>query len=262
MAGDLVRKGRDDIPCAGVIDETDRLQRRIASLPPHLTAKVADAASHGHGAGAARTFISRTHPLLTWLTVTAAYQPAFGNSLKIQSVGLAPETSEDALMSDSQSIKKGGFTAIFLHELRMLFFAPLTYLFQGAFLLALGACIFLISSFYTTDEATVRLLLVFIPWVSLVLVPALAMSAWSDGHSNRELELVFALPVRPIHVVLGKFAAGYFLLLLTLAMTFPFCLTVAYLGEPDLGLVFSSYLVKLKQLIQKTVDYSILNVQT
>ncbi len=87
-----------------------------------------------------------------------------------------------------------------------------------------------------------RLLLVFIPWVSLVLVPALAMSAWSDGHSNRELELVFALPIRPIYVVLGKFAAGYFLLLLTLAMTFPFCLTVAYLGEPDLGLVFSSYL--------------------
>ncbi|MBT7814056.1 MAG: hypothetical protein HN549_11390 [Proteobacteria bacterium] len=145
-------------------------------------------------------------------------------------------------MSNSQTITQGGFTAIFLHELRMLFFAPLTYLFQGAFLLALGACIFLISSFYTTDEATVRLLLVFIPWVSLVLVPALAMSAWSDGHSNRELELVFALPIRPIYVVLGKFAAGYFLLLLTLAMTFPFCLTVAYLGEPDLGLVFSSYL--------------------
>ena len=141
-------------------------------------------------------------------------------------------------MSNSQTITQGGFTAIFLHELRMLFFAPLTYLFQGAFLLALGACIFLISSFYTMDEATVRLLLVFIPWVSLVLVPALAMSAWSDGHSNRELELVFALPIRPIYVVLGKFAAGYFLLLLTLAMTFPFCLTVAYLGEPDLGLVF------------------------
>ena len=109
----------------------------------------------------------------------------------MQSVGLTPTITEDALMSDSRSIERGGFTAIFLHELRMLFFAPLTYLFQGAFLLALGACIFLISRFYTTDEATVRLLLVFIPWVSLVLVPALAMPAWSDGHSNRELELVF-----------------------------------------------------------------------
>ena len=145
-------------------------------------------------------------------------------------------------MNGNLSIKGTGFAAIFRHELRVLFFAPLTYLFQGAFLLALGACIFLIASFYTTDEATVRLLIVFMPWVSLVLIPALAMSAWSDGHSNRELELIFSLPIKPISVVLGKFAAGYSLLLLTLAMTFPFYLTVAYLGDPDPGVVFSSYL--------------------
>ena len=141
-------------------------------------------------------------------------------------------------MNETLPIKGTGFAAIFRHELRVLFFAPLTYLFQGAFLLALGACIFLIASFYTTDEATVRLLIVFVPWVSLVLIPALAMSAWSDGHSNRELELIFALPIKPISVVLGKFAAGYSLLLLTLTMTFPFYLTVAYLGDPDPGVVF------------------------
>jgi len=145
-------------------------------------------------------------------------------------------------MNDNLSVKGTGFAAIFRHELRVLFFAPLTYLFQGAFLLALGASIFLIASFYSTDEATVRLLVVFLPWVSLVLIPALAMSAWSDGHSNRELELIFALPIKPISVVLGKFAAGYSLLLLTLVMTFPFYLTVAYLGDPDPGVVFSSYL--------------------
>ncbi|MEK9743176.1 MAG: Gldg family protein [Gammaproteobacteria bacterium] len=135
-----------------------------------------------------------------------------------------------------------GLGAIVLHEWRMLFFSPLTYLFQGAFLLALAACIFLVANFYTTDEATLRLLRLFIPWVSLVLIPALSMSAWADGHSNRELELVYALPIKPIHVVLGKYVAGCSVLLLTLLMTLPFCITLFYLGEPDLGTVFSSYL--------------------
>ena len=83
-----------------------------------------------------------------------------------------------------------GLGAVLRHELRMLFFAPLTYLFQAAFLLALTAFVFLVANFYGSDEATPRLLLSFLPWVSLVLVPALSMAAWTDSHASRELELM------------------------------------------------------------------------
>ena len=123
-----------------------------------------------------------------------------------------------------------GVSAVLRHELRLLFFAPLTYLFQAAFLLALNAFIFLVANFYGSDETTLRLMLVFLPWVSLVLVPALSMAAWTDSHTSREIELLYSLPVSPTAVVLGKFAAGYLLLLLTLFMTLPFASTVAYLG--------------------------------
>ena len=78
-----------------------------------------------------------------------------------------------------------GFRAVFRHELRMLFFAPLSYLFQIAFLLGLSTCVFLVTDFYASDEATLRLLLVFIPWVSLILIPSLAMSAWVDSQADR-----------------------------------------------------------------------------
>ena len=135
-----------------------------------------------------------------------------------------------------------GVSAVLRHELRLLFFAPLTYLFQAAFLLAVNAFVFLVANFYGSDEATLRLLLVFLPWVSLVLVPALSMAAWTDSHTSREIELLYSLPVSPMAVVLGKFAAGYLLLLLTLFMTLPFAFTVAYLGEPDKGVMLASYL--------------------
>ena len=135
-----------------------------------------------------------------------------------------------------------GFSAVLRHELRVLFFTPLSYLFQAAFLLGLTTCIFLVADFYSSDEATLRLLLGFIPWVSLVLVPALAMSAWTDGQADREMELTYSLPISPPAIVMGKFVAGYLLLLLTLAFTLPFAVTVAYLGEPDLGVVVAGYL--------------------
>ncbi len=135
-----------------------------------------------------------------------------------------------------------GFSAVLRHELRLLFFTPLSYLFQVAFLLGLGACIFLVADFYSSDEATLRLLLGFIPWVSLVLVPALAMSAWADNQADREMELTYSLPVSRAAIVIGKFTAGYLLLLLTLALTFPFAITVSYLGEPDFGVMVAGYL--------------------
>ena len=124
----------------------------------------------------------------------------------------------------------------------MLFFAPLTYLFQAAFLLALTAFVFLVANFYGSDEATPRLLLSFLPWVSLVLVPALSMAAWTDSHASRELELMYSLPVSPAAVVMGKFVAGYLLLLLTLLMTLPFAFSVSYLGDPDMGVMLAGYL--------------------
>ena len=114
--------------------------------------------------------------------------------------------------------------------------------FRAAFLLALNAFIFLVANFYGSDEATLRLMLVFLPWVSLVLVPALSMAAWTDSHSSREIELLYSLPVSPTAVVLGKFLAGWLLLLLTLLMTLPFVVTLTYLGEPDKGVILAGYL--------------------
>ncbi len=134
-----------------------------------------------------------------------------------------------------------GTLATFRHELRLLLFSPLSYLFQLGFLAALSAFVFLVADFYATDEASIRPMLTFLPWVSLILVPALAMRTWVDDISDRSMELTITLPVQTCAVVLGKFLAGYMILLVTLLFTLPIVGTVYYLGDPDPGVLFSGY---------------------
>lgn len=128
------------------------------------------------------------------------------------------------------------------HEARQLFYAPLTLIFQVWFLLALAICIFLVAEFYASDLATFDLQWTFLPWVALVMAPALAMRAFSEGPGDRSLELTLSLPIPTSAIVAGKWLAGSLVLVLTLAMTLPFVLTVGYLGNPDWGTAASGYL--------------------
>ena len=136
----------------------------------------------------------------------------------------------------------GAVLAVFRHEWRQLVHSPLTTIFQIGFLVALAACTFLIADFYATDEASIGPMLIFLPWVSLILVPALAMRAWVDEPGDRGMELALTLPIPVWTVAAGKFLAGGAVLLITLAFTAPFAATVFYLGEPDAGVMLAGYL--------------------
>ncbi len=132
--------------------------------------------------------------------------------------------------------------AVFRHEWRLHIYSPLIAIFLCAFTLILATGIFLVGDFFASDEASLRLFSVFLPWVSLVLVPALAMRSWGDESTDSSLELAFSMPLPLRHLVIGKFLAGSAVLLIALACTAAFPLTVAYLGEPDLGALFAGYL--------------------
>jgi len=99
----------------------------------------------------------------------------------------------------------------------------------------MNVAIFLVADFYSTDVASLALAWTFLPWVALILVPALAMRAFVDEPGDRALELTMTLPVRTGALVTGKWLAGTLLLLVTLAFMAPFAATVAYLGTPDWG---------------------------
>jgi ABC-2 type transport system permease protein len=82
----------------------------------------------------------------------------------------------------------------------------------------------------------------FHPWLYLVLIPALSMRLWAEERKSGTIELFLTLPIRLGEAVLGKFLAAWGFAGIALALTFPFWITVNYLGEPDNGVILASYL--------------------
>ena len=131
--------------------------------------------------------------------------------------------------------------ALARHFWREHVYATKTYIFQAAFLLAISFCVFVPGGFYDSDFASLDILWSYLPWVAVVLVPALAMRSFSSDRRNCELDLMLTMPVSPVEIVVARWVAGTAILVLTLAMTFPLPVTVAYLGSPDWGQVIGGY---------------------
>jgi ABC-2 type transport system permease protein len=68
------------------------------------------------------------------------------------------------------------------------------------------------------------------------------MRLWSEEKRSGTIELLFTLPVTTLEAVLGKFLAAWAFLTLAILLSFPMVLTLAYLGNPDWGVVANSYL--------------------
>ncbi|MDB2390731.1 Gldg family protein [Alphaproteobacteria bacterium] len=128
------------------------------------------------------------------------------------------------------------------HEWRQLIYSPLTIIFQVGFLLTLATAIFIIGDFFSTDLVVMDLQWTFLPWVANVFIPALAMRAFHGHHNEGSMELTLSLPLSAFSITIGKWLTGSFILLITLAMTFPFALTIAYLGSPDWGIIIAGYI--------------------
>jgi ABC-2 type transport system permease protein len=68
------------------------------------------------------------------------------------------------------------------------------------------------------------------------------MRLWSEEKRSGTVELLFTLPVTTLEAVLAKFLAAWAFLTLAILLSFPMPLTLAYLGNPDWGVVVTSYL--------------------
>ena len=133
-------------------------------------------------------------------------------------------------------------TAVMRHEVRLAFHSPMSWVLALGFVLSIGIAVFAVGEFLNTNEASVRLFTLFLPWAAIVFVPALAMRAWSAGHDDRGLEFAMSLPIGDEALVAGKFLAGLAVLALVLLLATVFPATVFYLGEPDPGATAGAWL--------------------
>ena len=130
---------------------------------------------------------------------------------------------------------------ILKRELAAYFATPIAYVFLVIFLAAIGAFTFYLGNFFSRGQANLEPFFTFHPWLYLFLIPAIGMRLWSEERKSGTIELLMTLPVSTFHVVFGKFLAAWIFTAIALILTFPIWITVNYLGEPDNGVVFASY---------------------
>lgn len=130
-------------------------------------------------------------------------------------------------------------------ELAAYFATPVAYVFIVIFLALSGALTFYIGNFMVRGQADLQPFFFFHPWLYLLLIPAISMRLWAEERKSGTIELMLTLPVSVGQTVLGKFLAAWAFTAIALALTFPFWLTVNYLGQPDNGVILAGYLGSL-----------------
>jgi len=131
---------------------------------------------------------------------------------------------------------------IFKRELKSYFTTPMAYIFIAVFLGLAGLLPFNLDHFFEARQASLWAFFKWHPWLYLFLVPAISMRLWAEERKSGTIELLFTLPVSQGQAVAAKFLAGWVLLLISLALTFPIVITVSILGDPDMGQIIASYL--------------------
>lgn len=134
---------------------------------------------------------------------------------------------------------------IFKRELGGYFLTPVAYVFIVIFLFLSGLMTFGLGGLYERGQADLRPFFDVHPWLYLFLMPAVAMRLWAEERRSGTVELLMTLPVSKGQAVLGKFLAAWLFAAIALALTFPIWISVAYLGEPDHGVIAASYLGSL-----------------
>lgn len=108
--------------------------------------------------------------------------------------------------------------------------------FSGFFTWLLGSDIFLIG------QASLESFFNVAYWTLFFFIPALTMRLLAEERKTGTIELLLTKAVTDWQVVTGKFLSTIVLVVIALAFTFPYVITLSNLGNIDLGQILCGYL--------------------
>lgn len=135
----------------------------------------------------------------------------------------------------------GNIKTIAKRELGGYFTSPVAYVFIVIFLLLMGFFTFMAGGFFESGQANLDSFFMWHSWFYAFLVSAVGMRVWAEERRMGTIELLLTMPITPWQAIVGKFAASWLFLGITLLLTFPVVITVNYLGSPDNGVIFAGY---------------------
>lgn len=138
--------------------------------------------------------------------------------------------------------------SIFLKEINTFFSSLIGYMTITVFLVitALFNWVFPDTSILTYEQASLDYFFETAPWILIFLVSAITMRSFSEEINNGTIELLSTRPLSDLQIVLGKFFANLFLVLICILPTLVYYFSVYQLGaEPgniDTGATNGSYI--------------------
>lgn len=131
--------------------------------------------------------------------------------------------------------------AIARREVSSYFDLPIAYVVLPAFLVLSATYVFVLQPFFLVGRATLRPFFEFAPFIFTLFVPAITMRLLAEERRSGNLEVLLTWPISDGALVLGKFLGAWALLGIAVALTLPFPIAVAALGELDWGPVIGGY---------------------
>jgi ABC-2 type transport system permease protein len=144
---------------------------------------------------------------------------------------------------------------IAVRELKSFFDSLIAYILIVVFLGLSGFFTWLFGSdIFFIGQATLQPFFAVAYWTLFFFIPALTMRMIAEENRSGTIELLLTKSVTDWQVVLGKFSACLLLIVIALALTIPYYITVASIGNVDHGAVWCGY---LGLLLMSTVYISI-----
>lgn len=119
-------------------------------------------------------------------------------------------------------------------EVNGFFDSLIAYVVIGVFLTGIGLLLWVFpeTSILNYGYADMYTFFSLTPYVFLFLIPAITMRSFAEEKKGGTMELLLTQPVTDLQLILGKFLAGWMIVLLALLPTLIYCFSVYQLGSP------------------------------
>lgn len=124
-------------------------------------------------------------------------------------------------------------------ELQSYFNNPTAYIVIASFLLLWEFLFF--RQVFLIGEVSVRTLFELLPWLSLLVIPALAMGTLAEEKSEGTVEFLLTRPIRPFEIIFGKFVGILAFFSIATAFAFPIAWSFGLFGDMDWGRMLCQY---------------------
>jgi len=138
---------------------------------------------------------------------------------------------------------------LFKKEVNIFFSSLIGYIAIGVFLLSTWLlCWFLPgeNNIFEYGFATLDSFFYWAPIIFFFLVPAITMRSFSEEYRTGTIEILFTKPLSDWHIIISKYLAAWFLLLVALIPTLVYFYTIYHLAAPegniDIGATWGSYI--------------------